>query len=71
MFQVDIAYIPFIERFQIVLNELFKCEITAERPKLSAWIEVYIYIYVIFHVKCEMIDYTKPINIMFAGNEQD
>nr|VDD18121.1 unnamed protein product [Brassica oleracea] len=36
---VDIAYIPFIERFQIVLNELFKCEITAERPKLSAWIE--------------------------------
>ncbi|KAL0822946.1 hypothetical protein Bca101_046623 [Brassica carinata] len=36
---VDTAYIPFIERFQIVLNELFKCDITAERPKLSAWIE--------------------------------
>ncbi|CAE6085658.1 unnamed protein product [Arabidopsis arenosa] len=36
---VDIAYIPFIERFQTVLNELFKCDITAERPKLSAWIE--------------------------------
>jgi glutathione S-transferase len=36
---VDIAYIPFIERFQIVLNELFKCDITADRPKLSAWIQ--------------------------------
>ncbi|EOA23075.1 hypothetical protein CARUB_v10003856mg, partial [Capsella rubella] len=36
---VDIAYIPFVERFQIVLNELLKCDITAERPKLSSWIE--------------------------------
>lgn len=43
LFQVDIAYIPFIERFQIVLNELFKCDITAGRPKLSAWIQVYTY----------------------------
>ncbi|KAL0728715.1 hypothetical protein Bca4012_024808 [Brassica carinata] len=39
LFKVDIAYIPFTERFQIILNELFECEITAERPKLSAWIE--------------------------------
>ncbi|XP_010452125.1 PREDICTED: glutathione S-transferase L3 [Camelina sativa] len=36
---VDIAYIPFMERFQIVLNEFFKFDVTAERPKLSAWIE--------------------------------
>ncbi|KFK24728.1 hypothetical protein AALP_AA8G016900 [Arabis alpina] len=36
---VDIAYIPFFERFQIVHSELFKCDITAERPKLAAWVE--------------------------------
>ncbi|KAJ4825967.1 Glutathione S-transferase L3 [Turnera subulata] len=36
---VDIAYIPFVERFQIVLSELFKYDVTAGRPKLAAWIE--------------------------------
>lgn len=36
---VDIAYIPFIERFQIFLSEVFKYDITAGRPKLAAWIE--------------------------------
>lgn len=38
--QVDIAYIPFIERFQIVFSELYKHDITSGRPKLAAWIEV-------------------------------
>ncbi|KAH9735594.1 glutathione S-transferase L3 [Citrus sinensis] len=37
--QVDIAYIPFVERFQIFLSEEFKYDITAGRPKLAAWIE--------------------------------
>ncbi|XVF55392.1 hypothetical protein PTKIN_Ptkin06aG0032900 [Pterospermum kingtungense] len=36
---VDIAYIPFVERFQIYLSEVFKYDITAGRPKLAAWIE--------------------------------
>jgi len=36
---VDIVYIPFIERFQIVFSELFKHDITAGRPKFAAWIE--------------------------------
>ncbi|XWS55757.1 hypothetical protein CRYUN_Cryun09bG0028100 [Craigia yunnanensis] len=36
---VDIAYIPFVERFQIFLSEVFKYDITAGRPKLAAWIE--------------------------------
>ncbi|KAK4834692.1 hypothetical protein QYF36_026938 [Acer negundo] len=36
---VDIAYIPFVERFQIFLSEAFKYDITAGRPKLAAWIE--------------------------------
>lgn len=36
---VDIAYIPFFERFQIFLSEVFKFDITAGRPKLAVWIE--------------------------------
>ncbi|KAL3753888.1 hypothetical protein ACJRO7_001173 [Eucalyptus globulus] len=36
---VDIAYITFVERFQIFLSEAFKYDITAGRPKLAAWIE--------------------------------
>ncbi|XP_010543353.1 PREDICTED: glutathione S-transferase L3 [Tarenaya hassleriana] len=36
---VDIAYIPFIERFQIFLSEVFKYDITEGRPKLASWIE--------------------------------
>lgn len=40
-FQADIAYIPFVERFQIFLLEAFQYDIIAGRPKLAAWIEVY------------------------------
>ncbi|KAI4300205.1 hypothetical protein L6164_033606 [Bauhinia variegata] len=36
---VDVAYIPFVERFQIVFSEAYKHDITAGRPKLAAWIE--------------------------------
>ncbi|KAL2345014.1 hypothetical protein Fmac_006299 [Flemingia macrophylla] len=36
---VDIAYVPFVERFQAVFSELFKHDITEGRPKLAAWIE--------------------------------
>ncbi|GAU23057.1 hypothetical protein TSUD_337050 [Trifolium subterraneum] len=36
---VDIAYIPFVERFQIVFSEVFKHDITDRRPKLATWIE--------------------------------
>ncbi|KAJ0101059.1 hypothetical protein Patl1_06208 [Pistacia atlantica] len=36
---VDIAYAPFIERFQPFLLEVKKYDITAGRPKLAAWIE--------------------------------
>lgn len=35
----DIAYIPFVERFQIFFSEMFKYDITSGRPKLTAWIE--------------------------------
>ncbi|XP_045796031.1 glutathione S-transferase L3-like [Trifolium pratense] len=36
---VDVAYIPFVERFHIVLAEVFKHDITEGRPKLATWIE--------------------------------
>ncbi|KAJ9184213.1 hypothetical protein P3X46_003961 [Hevea brasiliensis] len=36
---VDIAYIPFVERFHVFLLEVFKYDIIAGRPKLEAWIE--------------------------------
>ncbi|KAK4349053.1 hypothetical protein RND71_031808 [Anisodus tanguticus] len=37
--QVDIAYVPFIERFQIFLKEVFNYDITSGRLKLAKWIE--------------------------------
>ncbi|CAL5361221.1 unnamed protein product [Camellia sinensis] len=36
---VDIAYAPFIERFQIFFEDALKYDITSGRPKLAAWIE--------------------------------
>ncbi|KAB2604281.1 ecotropic viral integration site 5 protein-like protein [Pyrus ussuriensis x Pyrus communis] len=36
---VDIAYIPFVERFQAFLSDVFKYDITAGRPKLAAFLE--------------------------------
>ncbi|GAV84197.1 GST_C_2 domain-containing protein/GST_N_3 domain-containing protein [Cephalotus follicularis] len=36
---VDIAYIPFVERFQNFFSEVFKYDFTSGRPKLAAWIE--------------------------------
>ncbi|KAJ4824596.1 Glutathione S-transferase L2, chloroplastic [Turnera subulata] len=36
---VDIAYAPFIERFQPTLLDFKNYDITAGRPKLAAWIE--------------------------------
>ncbi|KAK4396298.1 Glutathione S-transferase L1 [Sesamum angolense] len=37
--QVDAAYVPFIERFQIFLQEVFNYDITSGRPKLAAYLE--------------------------------
>ncbi|KAE8705997.1 Protein IN2-1-like protein B [Hibiscus syriacus] len=35
----DIAFIPFVERFEIYLSEVFNYDIAAGRPKVAAWIE--------------------------------
>ncbi|XP_073151354.1 glutathione S-transferase L3-like [Henckelia pumila] len=37
--QVDAVYAPFLERFHIIFQEIFKHDITSGRPKLAAWIE--------------------------------
>jgi glutathione S-transferase len=36
---VDIAFIPFVERFQLFIQDVWKYDITSSRPKLAAWIE--------------------------------
>ncbi|KAK7260666.1 hypothetical protein RIF29_26910 [Crotalaria pallida] len=36
---VDIAYVPFVERFHLVFSDVFKHDIREGRPKLAAWIE--------------------------------
>ncbi|KAI9114380.1 hypothetical protein K1719_014608 [Acacia pycnantha] len=36
---VDIAYVPFAERFKMVFSEVFRHDITQGRPKLRAWLE--------------------------------
>ncbi|XP_071710002.1 glutathione S-transferase L3-like [Rutidosis leptorrhynchoides] len=36
---VDFAFIPFVERFQVFLQDVFKFDITSGRPKLATWIE--------------------------------
>lgn len=38
--QVDIAYVPFVERYQAFLLDVKKYDITEGRPKLAAWLEV-------------------------------
>ena len=37
---MDIAYAPFIERFQAFLKDVKNYDIILGRPKLAAWIEV-------------------------------
>lgn len=39
--QVDIAYIPFVDGYHMILSEGFKYDATIGRPKLAAWIEVH------------------------------
>ncbi|XP_052172643.1 glutathione S-transferase L3-like isoform X2 [Diospyros lotus] len=36
---VDVAYAPFLERFQLFLQDVWKYDIVAGRPKLALWIE--------------------------------
>ncbi|KAL2227795.1 UNVERIFIED_CONTAM: Glutathione S-transferase L1 [Sesamum indicum] len=36
---VDVAYIPFVERFQAFLSEVKNYDITRGRPRLAVWIE--------------------------------
>ncbi|KAM6574168.1 hypothetical protein CsatA_022495 [Cannabis sativa] len=44
---VDIAYAPFIERFQPFLAEVMNYDITAGRPNLKVWIEAVQYYHVL------------------------
>ncbi|CAN7095049.1 unnamed protein product [Brassica rapa subsp. narinosa] len=36
---VDVAYVPFIERFHLIFKDVMNVDITAGRPNLALWIE--------------------------------
>jgi hypothetical protein len=38
--QVDVAYVPFIERFQILYSNIKNYDVTKGRPNLQKFIEV-------------------------------
>ena len=40
LYQVDIAYAPFIERFELAFGGIRNFDIKVRRPKLAKWIEV-------------------------------
>lgn len=37
---MDIAYAPFIERFELAFSEIRNVDIRAGRPNLTKWLEV-------------------------------
>ena len=53
---VDIAYAPFVERFQTFLSEVYKYDITEGRPKLAAWVEELNKLYAYKHTKTDPIE---------------
>ncbi|XP_028218028.1 glutathione S-transferase L3 isoform X2 [Glycine soja] len=56
---VDIAYVPFVERFQLVFADVFKHDITEGRPKLATWIERTPY------AMCNKWKPNGPLNVIF------
>ncbi len=44
MCQVDIAYVPFIERLEIAFSGLKNYDITAGRPNLAKWLKVIFFV---------------------------
>lgn len=70
--QVDVAYVPFIERFQLILRDVMNMDITSGRPNLALWIQVkplLWLLYLFFHMKTYMlICGSSPF---WAGDEQD
>lgn len=64
-FQVDIAYAPFMERFQPFLLEVKKYDIAEGRPKLGTWIQVLIKNWLNFFVELDSI---APICIDLSYN---
>jgi glutathione S-transferase len=44
MCQVDIAYVPFIERLEIAFSGLKNYDVTAGRPNLAKWLKVIFFV---------------------------
>ncbi|KAL0289713.1 UNVERIFIED_CONTAM: Glutathione S-transferase L1 [Sesamum calycinum] len=58
---VDIAYVPFVERFQAFFSEVKNYDITSGRPRLAVWIEVW--------AKITLISFYIVLYWGFAGNK--
>jgi len=66
---VDIAYAPFVERFQIFLQDAWKYDITAGRPKLAAWIEELNKIDAYTQTKCNPEELIQQYKQRFLGQQ--
>jgi len=64
---VDIAYAPFIERFQVFLQDVWKYDITAGRPKLTIWIEEMNKIDAYTHTKIDPKEIVQGFKKRFLG----
>lgn len=53
---VDFAYAPFVERFHIFIQDVWKHDITSGRPKLAKWIEELNKINAYTQTKCDPTD---------------
>ena len=65
---VDVIYIPFVERTQIFLSEVFKYDITAGRPKLATWIEEMNKIEAYKQTKTDLIELVEFYKKRFMNN---
>ncbi|XP_058215745.1 glutathione S-transferase L3-like [Rhododendron vialii] len=63
----DIAYAPFVERFQIFLQDAWKYDITAGRPKLATWIEEVNKIDAYKQTKCDPEELIQTYKQRFLG----
>lgn len=61
LLQVDIAYVPFIERAEISFSSA-NYDIMAGRPKLAKWIEVILLLPLFFFFSCQ---YSNHVNIFY------
>lgn len=66
---VDIAYVPFIERFQGFFKDVWKYDITSGRPALAAWVEEINKIDAYKQTKCDINETIQFYKNRFMGQK--